>query len=110
MAITVTRRNGYVDTATDGRTFSWTRWDGTNGDILTHIETGRQIYQMRWLNMDGKMDEWVTGGLKDQAVAFWAELEVVQTAPAQNYSQNVAQSKGICPKCHTYCDGDCKAH
>ena len=104
-ALKTTTRNGYLDSATDG-TFSWSHFDGSNGEKLTHLPTGRKIYQMFWLNDKGQMDEPVTGATRDAAVAFWASLSTAEKTPPIGTARQIAR---LCPKCHTYCYGDCEA-
>ena len=109
-ALKTTTRNGYLDSATDG-TFSWSHFDGSNGEKLTHLPTGKKIYQMFWLNDKGQMDEPVTGATRDAAVAFWASLSTAEKDTANQGQVEVASTvdSGLCPKCHTYCYGDCEA-
>lgn len=40
----------------------------------------------------------------DERVMTIAELQAKYAAPKQTKKNNQ-----ICPKCHTYCDGDCEA-
>lgn len=104
--------------------FSWNYWDGTSGSILTHKATGREIYQMQWCTK-GKCVEPVTGEIKDQAIAFWAELRNLREHPDALYTgAEVARieeldaqmsepkhgENGYCRKCHSYCYGDCEAN
>ncbi len=58
--------------------FSWSYWDGTSGSILTHKASGRQIYQMHWLNEKDKMAEAVEGETREAALAFWNEFSQIK--------------------------------
>jgi len=109
-AIKTTTRNGYLNSATDG-VFRWSHCDGTNGETLTHLPTGKKIYQMFWLNDKGQMDEPVTGEIRNAAVAFWAGLSTAAEKDTNRGQVEVAGTadSGLCPKCHTYCYGDCEA-
>lgn len=92
--------------------FSWSFWDGTNGKTLTHKPSGRQIYQMHWLNDQGKMAEKVEGETQQEVMNFWHELQKLQDQkpprvevdfdPEPRHGEN-----GYCRKCHSYCYGDC---
>ena len=95
--------------------FSWNFYDGTNGSILTHKASGREIYQMHWCT-GGKMAEKVEGEMCDAVRDFWAELHELQNAkpvclpenepdPEPEHGQN-----GYCRTCHSYCYGDCAAN
>lgn len=93
--------------------FSWSTWDGTSGNMLKHKETGRWIYQMHWLNERGKMAERVDGDTREQASAFWAELEQLQAQKPPRREEDYSVEKhgfGWCNKCHSYCYGDCEAN
>jgi hypothetical protein len=100
----------YNFTKAENDIFSWTCWDGTSGNTLTHKASGRDIYHMNWLNDQGKMEEPVTGETKDQAIKFWAELEELQNQKPQSVEiTEETHGAGWCEKCHSYCYGDCQA-
>jgi len=111
-AIKTSTKYNFTDAAND--TFSWTTFDGCNGGMLTHKPSGRQIYQMRWIDANGYATETVTGEIREQATEFWAQLRTLQaqkpprrdeyTDPEPAHGQN-----GYCRKCHSYCWGDCEA-
>lgn len=106
MAIKTVIRDGFVDSASDDN-FTWKHFDGSNGETLYHIETGRKIYQMYWMT-NGMMDEPVTGEVRDQALAFWAALKTA-TEPKVTTHESRQENTGLCPRCGTYCYGDCEA-
>jgi len=107
--VKITTKNGYLDSATDG-TFSWLHFDGTNGETLTHLPTGKKIYQMFWLNDKGQMDEPVDGDTRQAALAFWASLSAAEKDANQGQAEVAGTvDSSLCPKCHTYCYGDCEA-
>lgn len=97
--------------------FSWSTFDGANGNILTHKPSGKQIYQMRWCNDQGYATDLVDGDVRQAALNFWGELRELQAQkpprveanydidPEPRHGQN-----GYCRKCHSYCYGDCQAN
>lgn len=94
-------------------TFLWSSFDGTNGNSLTHKPTGRQIYQMTW--MDDKKS--VSDDIKQEAITFWSELATLQSQkPPKKASTHKIEEEpkhgenGYCRKCHSYCYGDCDAN
>ena len=115
---TINTNTKYNFTDAENDLFSWTHYDGANGDYLTHKPSGRQIYQMQWVD---PKSGYVTGKIDDetcQAVkAFRAELRNLQDQkpprveadydfdPEPRHGQN-----GYCRKCHSYCYGDCQAN
>jgi hypothetical protein len=122
---TITTATKYNDSA-ENDTFSWSRWDGTNGNMLYHKPTGQHIYQMAFLDgPNGTMGTKITGEAKEQAMAFWAALAELQAEPAPLYtgaesarieelafeaSEPKHGQNGYCRKCHSYCWGDCEAN
>jgi hypothetical protein len=122
--MTIITNTHYNFDKAENNVFAWNYWDGTSGGELLHKPTGRRIYQMYWLDGQGKMAEKVTGEIRDQAVAFWNELHALQENPdlytgaeaAQIENLDFAASEpkhgenGYCRKCHSYCWGDCEAN
>jgi hypothetical protein len=99
--------------------FSWSAFEK---DFLTYKPTGKQIYQMEWYeyrNSQPITDQ----SIIDAACAFWDELSALQKAErelkekhateayAKDCEQHDAEIKnGLCPKCGTYCYGDCESN
>ena len=114
---TITTDYKYNFTKAESDLFCWSTWDGTSGNTLTHKPSGRQIYQMHWLNAQGYMAEKVEGETCQAVEDYWAELRKLQEQkpprveavydfdPEPRHGQN-----GYCRKCHSYCYGDCKAN
>ena len=88
------------------------KWIWTAPDTLSH-SSGLAIYQMQWVGQDGKFTgEFVTGEDARQVRRFWRELEEMQKAPAlvtPTTSNSNETHSDVCPKCGTYCYGDCEA-
>lgn len=76
--MTIKTNKQYNFDKAENDTFSWTLWDDTNGESLTHNATGRKIYQMHWLDAEGKMSDKVEGALREQAVSFWREISIIR--------------------------------
>lgn len=100
--------------------FSWSDSDGTSGNMLFHKPSGRSIYQMHWLDENGKMADRVEGETRENAIIFWDELRALQ-AEKQNVHHNDDESwdgeiepphgeNGYCRLCHSYCYSDCEAN
>jgi len=105
--IKISREGNYINEASTD-TLAWS-WFG-NQDTLYHTPTGRKIYQMHWLNSDGQMDEEVTGETADEVTAFWAALKAAEMGTEEPVAETVEMNRsGICPRCHSYCYGDCEA-
>lgn len=97
--------------------FSWNYWDGTSGKMLTHKPSGRQIYQMCWINASGYMGDKVEGEICEAVKSFWDALEKLQNQKhplvEEDYDYEPEPKDGVngyCRKCHSYCYGDCKAN
>ena len=119
--MTITTSAKYNFEKAENDIFSWDYWDG---DTLTHKASGRSIYQMRWLNAEGKMAEPVEGETREQAIAFWRELRQLQDNPDSYTGAEVDKIaelterefepehgvNGYCRKCHSYCYSDCEAN
>ena len=112
---TIITDTAYNFQAAENDLFSWSKWDGTNGNTLTHKPSGRQIYQMHWCDDAGYMAERVVGEVCEAVSAFWVELRKLQEQkppicddddpePEPQHGQS-----GYCRKCHSYCYGDCTA-
>jgi hypothetical protein len=114
--MTITTSTKYNFDKAENSIFSWSSWDGTSGKTLTHKATGRQIYQMSWLDKNGYMAEPVVGETREQAMAFWAELETLKNQKPPRRDEDYAEPEpkhgvnGYCRKCHSYCYGDCDAN
>lgn len=87
MTITTDRHFNFGKAQND--TFSWSRFDGANGDYLTHKPSGRMIYQMTWV-VGGKWTGPVEGDVRAQAIKFWEELAELQAARAAEMAAEVA--------------------
>jgi hypothetical protein len=104
----------YNFTKAENGVFSWDSFiDG--GGMLHHKPSGRDIYQMRWINENGYMSEPVEGEIKTQAIAFWDELAELrnqksQVTPIEPEPEPEHGINGYCRKCHSYCYGDCTAN
>lgn len=113
--MTITTSKQYSMTTFDTAENNQFIWRRMNPDYLKYKATGRNIYQMQWLDESGRFAEPVTGEIKAQVSAFWEELEKIEnkkveylpiddTDPEPKHGEN-----GYCRKCHTYCYGDCEA-
>ena len=99
--------------------FSWSTF---MPDYLTYKPTGKQIYQMMWCGE--RHGEPITDqSIVDAACAFWDELsalkkserELKEKLADEAYAKDCEQhdkeiKNGLCPKCGTYCYGDCEAN
>jgi len=116
--ITITTDRKYNFTKAETGLFSWDHFDGTNGGILLHKPSGKQIYQMRWIGADGYATEPVDDETRQSASEFWAELRRLREQkppvdPADYYNDDPEPrhcQSGYCRKCHSYCYGDCEAN
>jgi hypothetical protein len=122
---TITTATNHNDSA-ENDTYSWSRWDGTNGNKLYHKPSGLYIYQMSFCDgPEEKMGTKITGEAKEEVMAFRAALAELQAEPAPLYtgaesarieeldseeSEPKHGPNGFCRKCHSYCYGDCEAN
>jgi hypothetical protein len=110
MKITRYATTNRVETAQsdDGR-FSWVDY---NPEDIKDTVDGRTINQMQYCNAQrGWRELPVDNNTRILVTKFLAELENVQNetqAPAP--VMVTINHKGICPKCGTYCDGDCETN
>ena len=111
--MTIKTNTKYNFSEAEDEKFSWNTWDGTSGKILTHKASGRQIYQMCWLDAEGYKAGKVEGKISEQVKSFWAELEQLRTQkpPTDDYVDPEPKhgENGYCRKCHSYCYGDCSS-
>lgn len=114
MIITTDKPKNFTKAEND--LFLWNFWDGTNGNTLTHKPSGRQIYQMRWLDGEGKMADRVEDEVAEAAKSFRAALKELQAPKLTPRKVEVCDDEprhgvnGYCRKCHSYCYGDCGAN
>jgi len=114
----ITTNTKYNFTYAKNDLFSWSSFDGTNGNTLTHKPSGRQIYQMQWVDpKSGYVTETVDNETRKAVKDFWAELRNLQAQKPPrieadyDYESEPRHGKnGYCRKCHSYCYGDCKAN
>lgn len=111
----ITTDTKYKFTKAESELFSWNIWDGTNGSTLTHKPSGRNIYQMHWLNERGEFASDVEGETRIQALAFWGELRNMQDQPEPIITEETEAEprhgeNGYCRYCQSWCYGDCQAH
>lgn len=104
----------YNPARVDSNLFAWYKFDDTDGSKLLHKSSGRSLYQMRWIDpVTGFATEPVTGEDREQAIAFWAALQIVIDRKPAIIEQADTEPKhgqnGYCRKCHSYCYGDCQA-
>lgn len=95
--------------------FAWYKFDDTDGGKLLHKQSGRSLYQMRWIDpATGYATEPVIGEDREQAIAFWAALQIVvdrkPTIIEQPDTEPQHGHNGYCRKCQSYCYGDCQAN
>jgi hypothetical protein len=96
-------------------TFAWCKFDDTSGGSLLHKPSGRSLYQMRWIDpLTGYATEAVTGSEREDAIMFWAALQILQDRKpvVENYDDDEPKhgQNGYCRKCRSYCYGDCQAN
>jgi hypothetical protein len=108
----VTDSKYYNFAKAESDTFAWYKFDDTSGGSLLHKPSGRSLYQMRWIDAKtGYATEPVTGSEREQAIAFWAALHILQDRKPDFVAQPDPEPKhganGYCRKCHSYCYGDC---
>ena len=72
--------------------FSWD--NDIDRDTLTHKPSGRQIYQMHWINDNGKMAERVEGELSAAVIEFWKALSNAQKTIKQTPVATTTKPKG----------------
>lgn len=75
--MTITTNRKYNFDAAENEEFSWDAYR-SGGGLLIHKPTGRGIYKMHWLNADGIMADPVTGAVRENAIAFWDELDAIK--------------------------------
>ncbi len=112
--ISITTNTQYNFTQAESDLFSWSYWDGTNGNTLTHKPSGRQIYKMHWLDEQGKMSEKVGEETVQAVKDFRAALKELQNPKSSRKIEIIDDEpkhgvNGYCRKCHSYCYGDCGA-
>ena len=107
----------YNPTRAESDTFAWYKFDDTSGGSLLHKPSGRSLYRMCWIDpKTGYATDPVTGDVREQVVAFWAALRLLQERkPAPAYVDQPDPEPrhgehGYCRKCHSYCYGDCQAN
>jgi len=101
----------YNFTKAENNIFSWSYMDGTSGNILVHKPSGRRIYQMTWLDKNGKMAETVGDDIRKDAILFKDELNILQDAKPQMQAEpELEADTNYCLKCGSYCWGDCEAN
>ena len=108
--MTIKTNTKYNFTEAENEIFAW---ESYRKSYLTHKPTGRQIYQMRWINKEtGYTDQNVEGEIKEQAIAFLDEMWALrdQKPPRQMEFAEPEHGFGWCDKCESYCYGDCEAN
>jgi hypothetical protein len=91
----------------DGRRCVVNTQYGTVSPLGKHSDTCAQVTRM-----GGRCDCGLLDGINVIAIVADARKnglrgEAPQEAPRS--AVNIPESKGVCPYCHTYCDGDCQA-
>jgi len=109
----------YNFTTAEDETFSWS---SSEKDFLTHKPTGKKIYQMKWYewkNSQPITDQSIRDAVSDFLDELWdiqdGKREARQERADEKYARDCERrdaeiKRGLCPKCGSYCYGDCEAN